>query len=431
MLVHADWVLPISSTPIRDGAVYVHGHHIRAVGTLADLQRDHPDESVTRHDGCVLLPGLVNAHTHLALTALHGIIPSLPFHEWLPLLVRAKRALTPDDLAASMVLGAHRAMASGTTVVGEIAYGPESPAIAADTGLGGTFYWEVLGVEPSGVPALLDELEYPREGVRHASGRQRHGISPHAPYTSGPDLLTALHERTSAEETGYAIHVAESPAETLLMRDGTGPLAAIAARTASRLHARDTSPVRYLAELGVLDGALAIHCAEVLPVDVPPLASRVAGVVLCPRSNAYVHTGPAPVDSLLRNDATLGLGTDSLASNTDLDLFEEARALCGLSSDLTPERVVRIMTAEGAKALGLADSFGTLEPEKQADLAIFRVDGGDDPYAALLSDAGRSTIVSVLAAGVWRVLSGSATFPSRFAENAVRNASVRASMAID
>ncbi len=430
MLVRADWVVPVAAPPVRDGAVALRGNLICAVGPFDRLAEEYPAEPVTHHPGCVLMPGLVNAHTHLALTALHEVVPSAPFPEWLALVVRAMRALGPDDLAASTVLGAHRAMASGTTVVGEIAYGPESPAIAADTGLGGAFFWEVLGLAPEELPDRLAELEYPADPARIQGRRQRYGLSPHAPYTSGPDLLREVRRRTRAEGTGLALHVAESPAETELLRAGTGPLAEVAARSAHGFAAPGTTPVRYLSDLGVLDGALAVHCAELLPVDIPVLASRAAAVVLCPRSNAYLHVGPAPVKRLAASGVTLALGTDSLASNADLDLFAEARALTRVAPSLSAERLIRMMTAEGARALGLESSFGTLEPGRQADLAVYRVDGGEDPYAALLERAGRSTVEAVMAAGLWRVLGGQATFPSRFAETAARHAALRATLAI-
>ena len=430
MLLHADWVLPIASPPIREGAVVTKGHHIAEVGTREELVRANPTEPITRHDGCVMLPGLVNGHTHLALTALHEILPSAPFHEWVPLLVRAMRALTDDDLAISSVLGAHRAIASGTTLVGEIAYGPESPAIAADTGLGGTFFWEVLGIAADDLDKQLKSLEYPSDLERYESARQRHGLTAHSPYTSGPGLLAAVHGHAIGHNTGFAIHVAESPAEVELLRDGTGPLADIATRTATGFTAPGVSPVRYLADLGVLDRALAVHCAEILPTDAPLLASHAAGAVLCPRSNAFLHVGPAPVDSLVRSGVTLALGTDSLASNHDFDLFAEARALRQRSSLLSSERIIKMMTAEGARALGLDDTFGTLAAGKQADLALFQVDGGSDPYTALVDQGGRSTVVAVMTAGLWRVLNGQATFPSRFAESAVRHAAVRAAIAI-
>lgn len=159
--------------------------------------------------------------------------------------------------------------------------------------------------------------------------------------------------------------------------------------------------MRYLDALGVLDDALAIHCVKVDAADATLLAAKTRGVVVCPRSNAYLGNGAPPVELLLEHGVTLGLGTDSLASNADLDLFEEARALANLLPTLAAEKIIAIMTVGGAKALGVEGDFGTLEPGKQADLAIFGV-LSEDPHAALLAEASARTLSALLAAGEWR-----------------------------
>ncbi len=429
MLLHADWVLPVAHPPMREGAVLVRGSRIAAFGLLAELERSHPDEPVTRHEGCVLVPGLVNAHTHLALTALEGVVPSAPFAEWIGSVVPAMRMLDADDLVASAVLGAHRSLTAGVTVVGDIAYGPESPAIAADSGLGGTFFWEVLGIPATSLDEELERAEYPQDPEICTTARTRYGLSPHSTYTSGPALLQAIYERALAEQAGFAIHLAESPAEVELLVDGSGPLAEVAARTADGFDSPETPPVDYLEDLGVLQDALVIHCAELAAADISRLASRCVGVVLCPRSNAYLHVGPAPVHDLDHAGVPLALGTDSLASNTDLDLFAEARALTRIAPGLSAERIIRMMTEDGAAALGLAGSFGTLEPGRQADLAIYQVGPSDRPHEALLETGGRSTVQAVMSSGVWRVLSGRATSPISSLETAVRHAAAKAASA--
>lgn len=429
MLVTASWVLPISSSPIRDGAVLVKGSRIVEVGTAADLLARHPEQPRHDFEGCTLLPGLVNAHTHLAMTCLKGLAPSRPFHEWIARIPIAWRALSRDDIAASISHGAIQSITSGVTVVGDIAYGPESLAICADAGLGGTFYWEVFGITAEKLPRVLSEAEFPLDPSRGFDGRIRIGVSPHAPYTSGPDLLRATHTIARVQHAGYAVHVAESPAEEELMQAGTGPLADLAKRFAHGWKPPRTTTVRYLDELGVLDGAVAVHGVGVLPADAVLLAKRTAGVVLCPRSNRYLQVGDPPVARLERAGARLALGTDSLASNDDLDLFAEARALAALEPRLTPTRIVEMITRDGAEVLGLSEHFGILTTGSQADLAIYRVIG-DDPYEALLAHAGRRTVEAVLAAGIWRVLEGTPVFGVSLIERASRLASQRAALAI-
>ncbi|MDP2401142.1 MAG: amidohydrolase family protein, partial [Actinomycetota bacterium] len=260
-------------------------------------------------------------------------------------------------------------------------------------------------------------------------GRLRAGISPHSPYTSGPELLRATHVIAAAQHAGYAIHVAESPAEEELMRSGTGPLAGVAERLALGWQAPSTSTVRYLDGLGVLENAVAVHCVNVLPSDIPLLARRTAGIVLCPRSNRYLHVGDAPSERLVASGARLALGTDSLASNSDLDLFAEARALAEAAPGLGARRIVEMMTIGGAQALGFSEQFGALRPGLQADLAIFRSDG-ERPYETLLAEAGRSTVEAVLAAGVWRMIDGAPTFGVSTIERASHLAGQRAALAL-
>lgn len=413
MLVHAEWVLPIVSPPLRDGAVLVRGDRILEVGALELLAAVHPDEPLERNDGCVLTPGLVNAHTHLALTVLGGLVPSIPFGEWLPQLVRAMRALTPDELEASVALGARQCLEAGVTVVGEIAYGAASMDIARGAGLGGAFFWEVLGIDAAGLDAALLDDGYPRSVRGGRDERVRAGISPHSPYTSGPALLRAAHDRTRREGAPFAIHVAESHAEAELFASGGGALAPTAGRLASGLApGSGTTPVSYLDDLGVLDNAIAVHCVQVGGDDIDRLAARAAGVVLCPRSNAYLREGPAPVAALEAAGMRLALGTDSSASNLDLDLLDEARAVRVLAPHLTAERVVRMITAGGAEVLGLGEVFGALAPGHQADLAVFRCATAEaDPYEVLVGCAGRPSLAYVLSAGKWRVRDGRALAP--------------------
>ena len=430
MLITADWIVPIASDPIENGAVFLASGRIEDFGPAERVAARHPD--APRHDfpGCTVMPGLVNAHTHLAMTCLKGLIPSRPFDEWLARIPIAWNALSGDDVAASIALGAVRCVASGTVAVGDIAYGPESISIAADTGLGGTFFWEVLGIDLEELAQALYEAEYPSDPLSGCRGRLRCGISPHAPYTSGPRLIQGTHKIAMAQGTSFGIHVAESPAEDNLLIRGDGPLAGLAERLAKGFASPGTTTVRYLDRLGVLDGALAIHCTRVTPRDIDLLAAKAAGVVLCPRSNTYLHGGTAPVAALAASGVALGLGTDSLASNSDLDLFEEARALRAIDPTLSAKRILEIMTTEGAAALGIADRFGTIERNRSADLAVFSV-SGPDPLETLVTHAGRASISAVMSAGVWRVLTGAPVMGVSRVERGAHIAAERAGLALD
>lgn len=429
MLVSAEWVIPGDGFPIQKGAVRVRGSRISAVGTLYDLRSQFPQDPIHDYPDCTIIPGLVNAHTHLALTCLKGLLPPQPFPEWLATIPKAIQALNADDLAASAVLGAVLSIAAGVTVVGDIAYGPEAIAIAADTGLGGTFYWEVLGITPDELADRLHELEYPADPASACDGRFRCGISPHSPYTSGPALLQTTRKIAEAQQTAFAIHAAESAAETELLRHGTGPLEEVAERMAPDFQAPGVGSIAYLNRLGVLDGAVAVHCTKAVLPDFRLLAKKAAGAVVCPRSNLYLQNGAADIRGLLDANVTVAIGTDSLASNSDLDLLAEARAAREAEPSLVAEELLRMMTVSGARVLGLQDHFGTITAGKQADLAIHRI-STDDPVRAIIDEAGRSTVEAVMSGGVFRVLDGGLVFAVTPVERASHMAGQKAALAL-
>ena len=406
MIVTADWVLPVSRPPIREGAVFIRGRRIADIGTVAELTARHPRAVVNTYPGCVVLPGLVNAHTHLSLTALAGLVPSMPFPDWLRRISAATRALDADDFAASVAAGAMACLRTGATVAGDIAYGPEALSTAGDMGLGGVFFWEVLGIEAEELPAALERLEFPRDATECAGGRLRCGVSPHAPYTSGPGLLAAAHRFAAGRRAPYMVHIAESSHEVRLLVRGGGPLAPVAQRLARGFTPPRTSPVTYLRDLGVLEGAVAVHCVHITADEAEMLATRAQGVVLCPRSNRYLHNGAPPVAMLHGLGADMAVGTDSAASNDAIDLFAEARALGGLDPELTEKRLLSMLTLEGARVLGVQDLLGSLEPDKQADLVIVACAPTDDPVASVVRTGSPERVRAVMSAGAWRILDG-------------------------
>lgn len=408
MIVTADWVLPVASEPLAGGAVLVEGGRIAMVGTLEGVTAAAPDEPVERFDGCVIMPGLVNAHTHLSLTVLGGLVEPMPMRQFLARVTSAVVAMSEADFAASAALGALECLRNGVTCVGDIAYGPVSLAACAAAGVAGVFYFEVLGAKEADVPSRLEAEGYvsARDSV---SRRLRRGVSPHAPYSSGPGTLRATHAIARRDGAGYAIHLAESPAERELMISGTGARADAAARLAEGFTAPGVGPVAYLERLGVLDGALAVHCVVLEPGDARLLAASTVGVALCPRSNAFLGNGGPPVADLRDAGVRLCLGTDSPASNWDLDLFEEARALQALDPDLTPTRLIEIVTRDGARALGLDGTLGSLAKGLDADLTVLRLPSDARPEAAVIALGGRNRVAAVMTEGDWRIRDGAST----------------------
>jgi len=385
--------------------VLVAGDRILVVGPRAELEAALPPDATREHfAGCVLTPGLVNAHTHLTLTALAGVVPPAPFAEWLPSLVAAMKPWEIEDHEASGVIGAEESLLAGVTVVGDIAYGAAEVASASRAGLGGVYYWELLGIHAEQIDDDLVRLRYPETPDVYGP-RVVCGLSPHSPYTSGPGLLTAVDAKATELRVPLAVHVAESVAETELLLRGTGPLATVASRTAFGFTPPGVSTVAYLDGLDALRGATAVHVCHVSAEDRAILARSARGVVTCPRSNRYLDNPPPPITPFLELGLPVGIGTDSSASNHDLDLLAEIRALGAAEPELTAETLLAIATLGGAEAIGVDDGFGTLEAGKFADLAIFAVTGAD-PVRAVVESGGRDTIRAVMSGGEWRVTEG-------------------------
>ena len=416
MIVTADWVLPVCEPPIRHGAVAVREGVVVEVGPAADVcARWMDDTDACELDGCILAPGLVNAHSHLALTALGGLLTPAPLAAWLRRVSRAVVGLTPEEFGTSAALGAAHCLLSGTTVVGDIVYGAQSLTAATSLGLGGAFCWELLGMEPREIDDSLERRGFvdtvaglPAEIAR----RVVVGISPHTPYTAGPELLVAAHTLARRHGAPFVIHIAESASEVELLAEGTGPFAEPAERMAHGFQAPHASPVAYLESLGVLDDAVCVHAVHVDETDAALLAQAARGVVVCPRSNGFLDNGMPPIHLLRRNGVRLAVGTDSSASNEDLDLFAEMRAVRALDPTIGADEALSMMTLAGAQALGLAGTFGTLASGVQADLVAVRADGGDDPVEAFLA-AGSAGVEDVMAGGGWVVWECEPAFPLR------------------
>ncbi|HXV90028.1 MAG TPA: amidohydrolase family protein [Gemmatimonadales bacterium] len=372
--IRASGVWPVTAPPIVDGAVLVDGDRIAAVGPHAAVPVPPGAETVEYRDA-VLVPGLVNCHTHLELTHLAGRNGEREFAGWLGRVREMKDATTVEEFAAAAEQGVRDSWARGVTCVAET--GSTGAVIAALARLGGrgVVYQEVFGPDPSARDASLRDLEAAIVRLTpFVSDRVRLGLSPHSPYTVSGPLFRAVAELARLERLPLAVHLAESPAESELVRHGTGPFAERLRARGVAVEARGVSPVRYLADLDVLPSAdshlptLCIHCVQVDDDDIRLLRERGAAVAACPRSNRAHGHGESPVAALRAAGVPLGLGTDSVVSVPDLDLWAEADAV-GLGWD----EALRLLTIEGARALAWDDAIGSLEVGKEADLAVLTV----------------------------------------------------------
>lgn len=376
----ARWVLPVDAPTIDDGEVVVEDGVIQEV-----RQHITPANEVTDLGNAVLMPGLVNAHTHLEYTALRGFLEDVPFFPWIRTLTAAKAALDREDWMISARLGAAESIASGVTTIGDNTDAGVTAAIAQEFGLRAVVFQEFFGIDPRQErDAVLNDLRAKLAAAgTYASDRVSLGISPHAPYTVRAELLDALLAEPDLTPLRTSIHVAESPAEVSLIREGTGPFAEMFVRREIPWTVPRVSPTHYLADHGaVRPGALLVHCVHQDAGDIALIARTGAAIVHCPKSNAKLGAGIAPLSQWLATEGvTVALGTDSAVSNNTLDLFEEmrfallmARASTQNAVGVTAQDVLRMATLGGAAALGLGDITGSLTPGKRADLTAVSLD---------------------------------------------------------
>jgi 5-methylthioadenosine/S-adenosylhomocysteine deaminase len=403
----AAWVLPISGEPIRDGAVLVEGDRIAWVGTRAAMPAA-PQARVVELGDALLTPGLVNAHTHLDLTVLRGLLHGESFFSWIRSVVAARDELTPDETLDSARAGILEGLLAGVTTFADTAPGPAGFDAMRDMAVRGIAYLEVFGPDPAQCDAALADLRNRVAALRPGeTPLVRVGVSPHAPYSVSDALYAATADFARREGLPLATHVAESDAELSFVAAGTGPFAELLGKRRIAVAPRGRTPVAMLERAGVLAAnALLIHCVCCDAGDVAAIARSGAAVVTCPNSNRYFEHGAAPAREFVAAGVRLGVGSDSMASNTRMDLLAEARAAMGEAAAGRREQW-ELATIGGARALGLGDAIGTLEPGKQADLAAFAIppDAAQGRGAVpVLAPASQAQLVVV--AGAERVCAG-------------------------
>ncbi|MEP6991052.1 MAG: amidohydrolase family protein [bacterium] len=405
---HARWVLPVTSAPIRDGTVVVRDGRLTWVGTRADAPDDAADVDL---GDVMLMPGLVNAHCHLELTAMRGFLDGLGFRDWILRLTAARRAvLTPAMLLDAARLGVDEGLRHGVTTFADTGDTGAGFDAMLERGVRGICYREVFGPDPvqcddaiAGLEGRIDEMQ------QRATPLVAVGVSPHAPYTVSDALFRATASLARTRGLPLAVHIAESELESALVEHARGGFAdGLRARDIEVVR-RARSPIALLEALGVLDArALLIHCVRANDADVEAIARHGAAVAHCPASNAKLGHGIAPLAAFMAAAIRVGIGTDSVASNDRMDLLDEAR-LASLFATAREHRhdtlsaagALELATLGGAGALGLADRVGSLDVGKDADLAAFplpphRMPIHDPVAAAVFAHAGQpATFVAV------------------------------------
>ena len=404
-VVSADWVLPIEGPPIEGGAVAIEDGRIAAVGTCEELGAG------TRYDDSVIVPGFVNAHSHLEYAVYGGFGDGLgDFAEWITLHIQRKARIGWDEFIDIARLGAAECLASGVTTVGDCSFSGATAIACAELGLRATVYIEVFGSDPDAALARIAEI---RARVSDAfSERVRPGVSPHAPYS----VSIGVYEACAGLGLPIATHISESCSEIAYLLTGEGAwgaykdlLVAASGKTGTRL----------LAEHDLLGpDVVAAHCVVLDEEEIGLLASSRTGVAHCPRSNAALGCGVAPLAELRTAGASVGVGTDSPASAPSFDFFEElrsvvlsARARAARPDVLTAAEALELGTLGSARALGLDSETGSLVPGKRADLAVVSLEGSsylpwEDPAGAVVFGGSHERVLATYVDGEVRYEKG-------------------------
>ena len=447
----ARWVLPIVSPAIADGAVAIDNSEIVAAGPRTEVASRFPGARVSDFGQAAILPGLVNAHSHLELTVMRGFLESEEhdFAAWLRKLTTARMAMTGEDLLVSATCGAIEAARAGVTCFGDSSSAATHAMKALrEVGLRGIVYQESFGPDPNLAEANVARLREQIAELRdHENDLVRAGVSPHASYTVSAPQLALISRLTIGEKLPLMMHAAESQAEKSFMLDGLGRFAKGLEARGIEWQAPGISTIEYLARHGILETRpLLAHCINVDDADLELIKQSGAGIAHCPKSNAKLGHGRAPFQKFLEHGINVGLGSDSVASNNTCDILEEARFAtllarldrrissragegASLDRGISPTvregselesatgalphgRASALVTAEdaffaatlgSARALGLEHQIGALAEGMQADITVVSLNGAHqqpvrNPADALVfSSSGRDVLLTMVA----------------------------------
>jgi cytosine/adenosine deaminase-related metal-dependent hydrolase len=375
IVVRARWILPIAERPLLNGWFAVERGRIAAVGRSGAALPFRDDAPLVDLGPMAVLPALTNAHVHLELSWMAGRVPRRDrFTSWVRKMLQVRRgAPPPDDVVIRSIEEAIvQARATGTGLVGDISNSLLSVGPLRQSSLGGVVFHELLKLTAADAD---NTLEAGLAAVERCGPSPRVPVSlaPHAPYSVSPRLFQGI--RAAQARTPFlpsSVHLGESREEIELLESGHGPWRELL----EELGAWDTAwvppamdPAAYLDRMRILGPhLLAVHGVHLSDPALERLAARGTTLVTCPRSNAYVGVGDPPIDRFYRAGVAVAVGTDSLASNDDLNMFSELAAIRGLGSSVPAASLLASATWQGARALGFESESGTIEPGRSASL---------------------------------------------------------------
>ncbi len=419
MLLLARYVLPVSGPHIDDGAVLVQDGAIVALGSRVEMLRDHPEEEVFDYGLAALMPGFVDLHTHMEYAIFRGVVDDLPYTEWKMAVQGREHLLSDQDWKDSAVLGTIETIRSGITTVADITDSGASVQATQDSGLRGVLYREVSTMDTASVDRVMAEALADIEAwtAQTDSSRITIGIAPHGPYTCHPRLFQALVAEVEQNDRPVTIHLAGSKDEYDFVKYGSSPLGqdfrAQSGWSDQAWMPTGVSPVRYVYQWGIFDlpNVIAVHCVHVDAEDIDVLKRTDTAVAYCARCNAKLGMGTAPLGDFRAAGLRVGIGTDSPASTSTIDFFEEMRVgllvqrgMLGEQGFFSAKTFVTMATLGGAQALKIDHLVGSLEPGKRADIIAVDLSKShqvptQNPYGALVHTCNQDNVLMTMVDG--------------------------------
>ncbi len=389
----ADWVLPVDGPPVEHGLVrFEHGAIVEVTQGRAERH----------YEGAAIVPGFVNAHSHVEYSLYAGFGDGRAFGPWLATHVARKGRLAPEEMLALARLGVADSLRSGIATTADYSFSGAAAPAAAELGLRAVVHLEVFALDPEDARRQYEE----KRARIEETGLVSIGVSPHAPYTCSVEV----YRWCLSLGVPVGTHLAESANENEWLEHGTGPLQGIAPMLVPPTGRRAVATLEPV--LG--PELLCAHCVELDAGEIGLLAERGVPVAHCPRSNALLGCGVAPVAALREAGVTVGLGTDSPASTPSFDVFEEMRAAIYAArarerrpEAMTAEDALRLATVGAARALRLDGSVGTLTPGKRADLTVVSLRESpyhpvEDPVAAVVFGGSPERVLETIVDGETR-----------------------------
>ena len=420
MLLCAHYIVPVTSEPLTDGAVLVRGGRIMDIGPAETLKMRYPDDEVDDYGLAAIMPGLIDLHTHLENAVMRGVVHDVPYITWIMSVLEKSAKMDVSDWYDSAILGGLEAISNGITCVADITTTGAPCTATQKLGMRSVVYREVVAMDKRRVDYAMrvarNDILHWREEVD--SDRITIGIAPAALYTCHPLVFTKVAEAARAENLPVAMHLAGSREEYQFIKQGS---------SAFSLQKMDqgrgfvevppwlptgTSPIRYALNWGAFEApnVMAIHCVHLDEDDVGKLKEYDVAVAVCPRCNAQLGMGVAPVSEFLRAGLRVGLGTDSPAATDSTDMFGEMqlgmllqRAI-NTRAFLDSQKVLEMATIDAARALRMDDKIGSIEVGKYADLIAVDLSGSyqapaSDPVPAIVNTCNGSDVLMTMVAG--------------------------------